>query len=136
MAYLDLMGFPKKADKFISAIKWKHNVCDAVYPKSRRIDLVIKACRKEVGEEGHKEKDMREPFPLEVLKQWMKLPKLSHVRKNRDLALVALGIRCMRRPSELAFLKCRNVKFTDSGGMNLFLEVSKTDQLKEGNGCL
>jgi integrase len=51
---------------------------------------------------------------------------------RRDLALIGLGIRCMRRGGELCDLNCEDVVFDESGTLSLTVGSSKTDQTKTG----
>lgn len=55
----------------------------------------------------------------------------TSTREFRDPALVAIGMRCMRRPGKLASLKRKHVQWTENG-LRIFLEKSKTDQMKAG----
>ena len=130
LIWLELQGRGRAAPGVMSAVRWWHkSYGDLGDTGSVRVKLVEKGLRRESVTEGRKE--VREPFPLEALKWWVEKGKVKGLRKWRDPALVALGIRCMRRPGELTELKRRHVTVT-KGGLELFLPRSKTDQFMKG----
>jgi integrase len=130
IAWLELQGKGRKARKVCCAIKWEHkrkgvkdNVGDG------RIQLALQGVDRVCAGENM---DIREPFPMEALKKWVEgKRKFVTVREGRDPAMVAVGMRCMRRPSELCDLKWRHVRKYE-GGLKVFLARSKTDQTMEG----
>jgi site-specific recombinase XerD len=76
--------------------------------------------------------EVRGPFPIQALRAWVATSrKRKTVRELRDPALVAVGIRCMRRPGELTELRVRHVRPFEKG-IKIFLAKSKTDQTMEG----
>jgi integrase len=130
IAWLELQGMGKRAGHHICAVRWFHRksgVSDNT--KNPRVVLALQG----IARLGAAEKmDVREPFPLEALRKWERgKRKLRTVREERDPAMVAIGLRCMRRPTELCELKVRHVKEYDRG-VKIFLAKSKTDQTMEG----
>ena len=133
IAFLEGSGLGGRANTFVCAISWFHNREGAPDPvQDKRVKMALAGLRKTLAEERNGEKLVREPFPIEALRKWTENPqRFSVVRRFRDPAMIAIGIRCMRRPGELTELRRRNVCFED-GRVKIFLEKSKTDQLRVG----
>lgn len=75
----------------------------------------------------------RDPLPTEALKNYVDNPPCNTPRSiwKRDCALVALGLRTMRRPSELCNLKVGDLKMVE-GICWVRINRSKTDQFAKG----
>lgn len=121
-----------RAGHHIAAISWhlrKEGLKDLTLDK--RIRLALHGLKRLAADRSGKIGG-REPFPLEALRCWVETDRRrTSAREFRDPALVAVGIRCMRRPCELAALKRKHVQRTELG-LRIFLEKSKTDQLRVG----
>lgn len=73
----------------------------------------------------------REPFPVVALKKFVDSPlDGSAFVKCRDAALVALGMRAMLRPGEIAKLLLSDIQFRD-GTLVMRLRATKADQRAE-----
>jgi site-specific recombinase XerD len=130
VAWLEIQGKGRRASHHVAAISWVHRRKGLMdFTKATRVRMALQGVARVEAEE---KMEVRSPFPLEALKAWVRgRRKNITVREHRDPALVALGIRCMRRPGELAELKVRHVQPYEKG-MKIFLAKSKTDQTMEG----
>lgn len=86
-----------------------------------------------MAEEGIRSEE-RLPLPIDAVKQWCaRMPVgVSYERWIRDAAIITLGMRLMRRPGEIAALRCSDVSFDTEGWAWILLRKSKTDQLAVG----
>ena len=130
VAWMEVQGLGRRVPHHLSAISWmlrKKGLYDAT--QDSRVQMAVKATKR-VG--ATEKMEVRGPFPLEALRAWEENKRRrASVRDLRDPALVAVGIRCMRRPGELCELKVRHVREYDKG-LKIFLAKSKTDQTMEG----
>ena len=103
-------GKGKQVGAYMAAIRWYHRMKgDEGETDKKRVRLVEKGITRVSATEGNLEE--RQPFPLVALKSWVREKRGEGIRVKRDPAMVALGIRCMRRPSELTYLRRRHVKW-------------------------
>jgi integrase len=89
------------------------------------------AAREKLDEGGSVRK--RDPFPVSALQHWMRHRPvgISYFIWIRNAALVAVGMRCMRRPNELCKLRWKHIAERD-GCLVISIIKSKTDQLGAG----
>ena len=78
-------------------------------------------------------KEERDPPPLSSVRFYAenRPPNYSIITFWRNLTVVILGIRCIRRPSELCYIPMGDVFFKESTLM-VRIPKSKTDQLSRG----
>lgn len=69
----------------------------------------------------------RDPFPVEAFRSFCVKPPdgFSQFEWERDKALLAVGLRLMRRPSELAELELRDISFLETGMVSVSFYKSK-----------
>lgn len=133
ITWLELSGKGASVDVAAAAIRARHLDGGGEDPCSTHsIKMLRTGIRRVVAEEGD-EKETREPFPVGALRAWSRLrPEgVSTWRWHRDAALVAIGLRCMRRPGELAALRRKDAKMK-GGKLWIFIRKSKTDQFGKG----
>jgi integrase len=130
VAWLEIQGAGNRASHHVAAISWMHKTRGMVdLTKASRIKMAIQGIQRI---EATEKMEVRGPFPIQALRAWVATKRVyPTVREFRDPALVALGIRCMRRPGELCELKVRHVRQYELG-VKIFLAKSKTDQAMEG----
>ena len=102
----------------------------------RRIRKIIRGVERIAAEEGEPG-EKRSAFPLGALKGKVEEAERSTSPVSwivwRDIALVALGFRAIRRPGEIAQLSCGDIAFRPNGSLEVRVGKSKTDQLRKGS---
>jgi integrase len=128
-AWLELMGLGRRVEKHLAGVSWmlkRKGIKDVT--KDPIVKLMVKGVKRESAVE---KMEVRELFPIEVLRGWVKKDVREGVRKRRDPAIVVLGMRLMLRPTELCNLDMRHVK-KEGEGLKVFIKKSKCDQTMEG----
>ncbi|CAG8564080.1 41013_t:CDS:10 [Gigaspora margarita] len=102
-----------KAEKYWTLYEkfWKEN-----FRKSLAVAQVLRAIKKEVSKS--KTPDWpRDLLPVAALRHYMEVPPsvASGSMHRRDVALVALGLRTMRRPGELGELTMKDIRWDNNG---------------------
>ena len=133
LAWLDHIGKATQAREHSTAIARHHLLRALPDPtKDFRVKQLLRAIHKEVTHNKVPQWP-RDPLPVEALRNYH-----FHAPDNtdpvlwcRDIALVALGLRTMRRPSELCNLNLDDLKWD---GSRLWLQIkhSKTDIFANG----
>ena len=133
LAFLEMTGVGGRANTHVAAISWRHRTMGVLDPtRDQRVKLALEGVRRLVAENKDEMIGQREPFPLEALRAWVQTERKStSIREWRAPALVAVGIRCMRRPCEIAALKRKHIQWI-TGGVRIWLKKSKTNQLHSG----
>jgi len=134
VSWLDLMGKGGRARAALAAVSWAHVLEGCVDPtKNKRIKLLLEGVEREWSIRGKKQ-FRRDPFPIEALRHCVR-------RKQgdwwlRDACLVALGLRTMRRASELTALRVEDVQWIeDISALRVYIRRSKVDQAGRGFEC-
>lgn len=133
ITWLELCGRGASVDVAAAAVRAKHLDEGEVDPcNTHAIKMLRTGIRRILAEEGE-EKEVREPFPVRALRCWTRRrPEgISNWRWRRDAAMVAIGLRCMRRPGELTALRRKDARVKD-GRLWIFVRKSKTDQFGKG----
>ncbi|KAK3716564.1 hypothetical protein QZH41_018334 [Actinostola sp. cb2023] len=111
------------------SIDWAHKL--AGLPKISdhpMVDSMIKGCQRILSQP----KNRKEPITVEMLEALVsKMKDKSNVSELRTLAMCLVGFAGFLRYSELCSIRCCDVKWFPSY-ISIFLESSKTDQLREG----
>jgi integrase len=95
--------------------------------KGKRVQIVAEGIARVVAR--RKKPLDRDPFPVQALEALQQ--KEGGSTKTRDMALLALGIRGMRRANELCFLRREDVTIKE-GMMKVHIRRQKNDQLGRG----
>jgi site-specific recombinase XerD len=129
VAWLDLQGRGSGAALALAAIRHFHIRARVPDPSmDKRLQLVLEGARRKAAK--GKRFRRRDPFPIEALR-WHVEHRSTDQFWLRDAAVVALGLRSMRRASELGALRAEDVRFKD-GKMEVLVRRSKTDQSGRG----
>lgn len=75
---------------------------------------------------------IRDPLPVWAFKEWVRRGTRTHPMWLRDAAILAIGLRLMRRPGEFVYFRRRDFWIVDGPIMMLRLSRSKTDQTSTG----
>jgi len=118
----------------LSAIAARHRDAELDCPITPAIRQAAKGLQRLAALSRDRSEAWREPFDLELLKRFVddKPERSKRFTWLRDAALVAIGIRTMRRASELVALRRKHVKWLTDGSVRIFIRHSKTDQLNVG----
>ncbi|KAK3108077.1 hypothetical protein FSP39_000719 [Pinctada imbricata] len=118
-----------KLDQTIYSIKWAHeiagfsNPCDSFLVRSS-----IQGAKRLLGRQSIP----KEPISPNILQSMVKhFGQNSNLYDKRTVAMCVTAYSGFLRFSELVNLKCSDIEFHDQY-MTLFIEKSKTDQLREG----
>lgn len=133
LTWLEMCGRGASAEVAAAAIRATHLDRGTEDPcNTHGIRTLRKGIKRIVAEEAE-EKVNREPFPVEALRKWTGSRPIgvSTWRWRRDAALVAVGLRCMRRPGELAAMRIMDARWKEDG-LWIFVRKSKTDQYGKG----
>ena len=133
LAFRECKGFGERVGADLAALAYGFKRRGGPDPTKEVVvrDLVA-VIRRVAAEERTSKMDTREPFPLVALKAWVSSSPASKARGTRDPALVAVGLRMMARPNELTALLWSQVVFLEDGGMKVFVDKAKNDQLRVG----
>lgn len=130
LAWLDLMAMSWRGVRAIYAIKWMHDKFDLPFAINGRLKLLVDALEKKAKNERVVRR--RDPFPIGALRKWMIIENRP-TNWLRDAAVVVLGLRAMRRASELAELRLRDIEIEENRQiMWVFVRRAKNDQLARG----
>jgi integrase len=117
----------------VAAIKFHHSRNNQLAPHSALLQLLMDgAARLAVQFKATKPKDA---LPVEALRTWM----ITHPSSSsafihaRDAALVAVGLRTMRRPGELAALNTDDISFPRPNRLVIRIKSAKNDQFHQGS---
>jgi site-specific recombinase XerD len=130
LVWLDLMGkgasagVAKAAIAFFAQAQGLKDITQGF-----EVEKIVKALEKLAGNERQVRR--RDPFPLKALKHYFEFGKLE---KDwlRNITLVAIGFRTMRRASEIVNLRREDISEESDGTMSIKIRRSKTDQLGKG----
>lgn len=95
-----------------------------------RVRDMMKAIQREAAQ-GREDLAVRDPLPVWVVRRYVLCPLIpgeDAVLKARDLALVGLGLRLMRRPSELARIRVRHLSWDREGWLWVVIAETKTNK--------
>lgn len=133
VVWWEMTGRGGSVEQAMAAVRARH--LDAGWENPCSNHKVRQAVRgiKRIGAEEGEIKEKRDPFPVAGLERWTRRrpDHISEWRWRRDAALVAVGLRCMRRPGELVELRVRDIVRKD-GVTWVLVRKSKTDQLGKG----
>jgi site-specific recombinase XerD len=130
LVWLDLMGKGASAGIAKAAIAFFAQAQGLVdITKGFEVEKIVTALEKLAGHERQVRR--RDPFPLKALKHYFEFGRLE---KDwlRNVALVAVGFRTMRRASELVNLRREDVREESDATLSIRIRRSKTDQLGKG----
>jgi integrase len=97
-----------------------------------RLRLVLDAIEREWA--AATVRRVRDPFPIDALRVWVCTQERQWTATTiRDAAVVALGLRAMRRAGELAAIMWEDITWEGDSNMRLRIRRSKTDQLGQGH---
>ena len=133
LVWLDLTHFFSGYVDFLAAVSREHLECHFSDPsKDYRVKRICKALVKEYKKDN-KTRWPCDPLTVSTLRLFVdKKPQCtSKDLWIRDAALVAIGLRTMRRPGELCKLKFKDVKFGDKLCW-VRISSSKTEQFANG----
>jgi integrase len=133
-SWYEMTGRGASVAKVLAAITAVHEDRGVISPvRDTRVQKLLKGAARRAAED----KDFvpeRDPLPVKALHEWIfrKPVGLSEKIWKRNGAILALGLRCMRRPVELTWLKRRDVKGWKNGLLWIRIPKSKTDQFGKG----
>jgi hypothetical protein len=131
IAYLEMSGSPGVVGEAVAALGGWHRDRGLETPtESHMVRYAVKATKK-IWAESKGEGRRRDPFPLEALREWVRCKPegVNQQRWVRDAAMVALGLRLMLRPSELAGIRRKHIRLDGKGWLWVKIAKRKTDQL-------
>lgn len=121
------------AKSWVAAISIKHQ--EKGYSSPTLTYAVKQALRglDKLSAESKKLRELRDPLPLDCVRFYAqnKPGNVSYVTWYRNLVVVVIGIRCIRRPSEITYIRRGDVSFRE-GKAIIRIPKSKTDQLGRG----
>ncbi len=131
VVWLELQGRGSGVRQAVAAIQFYNTVDGHVSPcGGDRVHLLVDAVERVWNE--NKAKRVRDPFPMEALQHWVSVHAGERLGQwIRDAFVVALGLRTMRRASELAALHMEDVQLVGHH-LHVFFRRSKTDQTGRG----
>jgi hypothetical protein len=136
VAYLEMTGSSGGVGEALAAISAWHK--DQGMPSPVGGHRIIHAAKgaARVWAEAEREGRKRDPFPVLALKRWIQrgpgaqsLGGVTYERWLRDAAMVAVGLRLMLRPAEIAGIRRRDVRFDEKGWLWVKIKKRKNDQL-------
>jgi integrase len=134
LSWWELTGGGGSIDSLAAAIAAKHVDNGLKNPvEDVRVMRLREGVRRRVAMKKDNEGE-REPLPISALRFWIEnRPKNTKwLIWLRDAALVALALRCMRRPGEMGILKRKHILGWKDGLFKVKIPKSKTDQLMKG----
>jgi len=109
LVWREMTGKVHEVERLYYAVRAVYATRNLSMPDSPLAREVVKGSRRIHAEE---KKDIdRVEFPIAEFKKYCQLPEGRLRTRVRDRFLLALGLRCMRRPSELAKFKRRHVSW-------------------------
>lgn len=131
--FMDLQGTNSRFPVFLMALKdelKRNGQLDVT--ESYLVRLVAQGMTR-LAADKKKELPERLPLPVDVLRKWRakKPANIQHFTWVRDAAVLAVGLRCMRRPGEFKYFKRKHL-FLQNGLLCLKIPKSKTDQTCQG----
>ena len=135
IAHLSGTGRAYAVPYAVSAVRLHLNLADSVdFTGSQRIRDITRGVA-HVAAQGKEDIATRDPLPVSVVtRMWANGPLHGQTRQVwlRDLLLIALGLRLMRRPSELARIRRRHIVPDSQGWVWVLVPETKTN--KSGKG--
>jgi hypothetical protein len=134
VAYLEMSGSSGGVSEALAAIAAWHKDRGMQAPiGAHRVQYAAKGAAR-VWAESEREGRRRDPFPIWALKKWVlggaqSVRKISYERWVRDAAMVAVGLRLMLRPAEIAGIRRRDIRFDEKGWLWVKIKKRKNDQL-------
>ncbi|CAG8725424.1 20903_t:CDS:2, partial [Racocetra persica] len=132
--WLDMMGLAPQTPRIIQVVvnslrfEAKEN-----FRKNLAVTQVLRAIKKETSK--YKTPDWPcDPLPIEALRHYVDVPPswADDLMYKRDIALVALGLRTMRRLGEIGDLKLKDIKWDNKAILWVRICKSKMDQFRNG----
>jgi integrase len=115
-----------------AAIKFYHTRNNMPSPSSAFLQLLVDGAAR-IAVQHKAVNAPKDALPVQVLRDWINSPHRSTALIHaRDAALVAVGLRTMRRPAELAALDLDDVSFTTDNTMVIRIKSAKNDQFHHG----
>ncbi len=132
IAWLDLTGVGQSARVALAAIAAAHKDGGLPDPTcSHVVRNTLNGLERQLAQEKQPKRP-REGLPVDALHTWIALQGGGCSTWKRDAALVGIGLRTMRRASEIAALQLEDVQFKADGLLWIRIRKSKTDQLAKG----
>jgi len=133
LVWLDLAGRGSRAKAALGAISREHALRGHLDPtKDRRLRLVLDGVERAWAKGKERPPLIRDPFPVAALRHHVVGAHRSELW-IRDAFLVALGLRTMRRASELSALQLSDIQWRPAvGALWVFIARSKVDQTGKG----
>lgn len=128
LVWLDLTGVGWRGTRALAAIKWKHAAKSITLVFGGRTKLVAEGLSRK--SKRNRKYRARDPLPAWALKKWLLLGKKRKFYL-RNAAIIVLGMRTMRRASELCNLKVGDLTFVGKV-MWVFVRSQKNDQQARG----
>ena len=133
-SWYEMTGRGASVGKVLAAISSVHEDQGLPNPvKDSRVQKLVKGATRRASEDKEFVPE-RDPLPLSALKYWIehRPTNISYKVWKRNTAMLALGLRCMRRPIELTWLRVRDVIGWRQGMLWIRIPKSKTDQFGRG----
>ena len=120
---------PSSIDSAMFSIAWAHNISALEDPcKSGFVKEVASSLKRKLS--GHRTK--KEVFTVDLLEKFEMLSRPKNcINRIRLLVVCLLSFACFLRFDEVSQLKLKHITFEETHVI-LFIEKSKTDQLREG----
>jgi len=121
-------------DAAILAIRWGHLSSGLESPTDHPfVKLALEGGKRIITRGGGKISKQKEPLDSELLKRIVdEYGKSKNLMDLRFVLICVLGFSGFMRISEILALKIKDISFVDEG-LKIFIETSKTDQLREGH---
>jgi hypothetical protein len=133
-SWYEMTGRGASVGKMLAAIAAVHEDNGVFNPvKDSRVQKMLRGAAGRASEDKMFTPE-RDPLPVKALSDWIlqKPKKLSDALWKRNAAILALGLRCMRRPVELTWLRRRDVKGWKKNLLWIRIPKSKTEQFGKG----
>lgn len=117
-------------EKSLAAISFEHRRrCLSTPSRNEGVRLVLEGVRRELAKPSRQVK----PFTLDIIDRAVKaLGSSSSFMVWRTVWRMTVGLFGMLRFSEITRIRVRDIFFSDSGDMRIFIPRSKTDQRSKG----
>lgn len=127
--WMEMIGRGGSVKVALAAIKWHHDIANVKFNKDRQLDLIVEGIEREIARK--KVPRQRDPLPVNALRTYATLNPAEHRHWLRNLTLAVLGVRAMRRASELRNLRVADVQLGPRK-MTLLIRKQKNDQHAKG----
>jgi integrase len=116
----------------LAAIDYFHAAADHPSPRSPRLRLLVDGAIRQAAA-SRVVQVPKDALPVDALRTFVVTDACDPVIHARDAALVAVGLRTMRRPGELAALNLSDITFPSQDRMVVYVKQAKNDQLRRGH---